>query len=116
MRAKQIAALELLWAVLCVIMWSPLLRGAYVTLYEDNESARCGLLRGLSKQTDLNFMLALFWTQTAKEQTRFWFDCVASADNPADCLTRRGVDSTHLAGAVDDSSRLDWSGFFKTAE
>ena len=45
---KQICVLELLWVVLAAIVWPSLLRDAYVVIYEDNDAAKLGIIRGMS--------------------------------------------------------------------
>ena len=90
-RQKQICVLELLWAVLAAILWGSLLRGAHVMLFEDNESARGGLRKGMSRHVDINALLASFWGLAALGKVGYWTDRVASADNPADCLTKPGL-------------------------
>ena len=48
-RQKQICFLELLWPVLACILWGTRFQGVHVILFEDNQSARHGLRRGLSQ-------------------------------------------------------------------
>ena len=115
-REKQICVLELLWAVLSSIVWAPELQGAYATLYEDNEAARGGLRRGMSQHWDINILLAVFWGGAAIRRSGFWMERVPSLDNPADCLTKPGLDRSHLIGAVDDTSRVDWQALFAAFE
>ena len=66
----------------------------------------------MSRESDLNAVLALFWASAALHKNRYWFDRVASLDNPADTLTKGGLDSSHLAGAVDDTHTVDWDSVF----
>ena len=53
----------------------------------------------MSKHADINALLALFWGSAAIHSARYWFDRVASCDNPADALTKPGLDDAHLQGA-----------------
>ena len=111
-RCKQICFLELLWPLLAAILWSPLLNGSHVLVFEDNQSAQHGLRRGMSCHVDLNALLALFWCGASHHRCRYWFDYIPSAANPADCLTKPGLNMGHLQGAVDDSDHCDWGAVF----
>ena len=111
-RKKQIAVLELLWAVVAVIVWFHFLSDAPVLIFEDNVGAEKGLLKGMSKHQDINRLLSSFWCVASSAHTLVWADRVSSSDNPADCLTKPGVDSSHLAGAEDISSMVVWSELF----
>jgi hypothetical protein len=115
-RAKRICVLELLWVVLAVIAWPSLLRGAYVVIYEDNDSARSGIVKGMSSHWDINAFLALLWGSAAELHCAIWAERIASSDNPADCLTKSGLDSRHLSGAIDVSAKVDWRQVFQRLE
>ena len=100
-RKKQIAVLELLWVILALIVWAETLKNAYMIIFDDNSSAEHGLFRGMSNQTDVNALLAIFW-----------FERVASKDNPADCLTMPWLPHGHLDGAINISRMVDWEPLF----
>ena len=63
----------------------------------------------MSKHTDINVLLSVFWGGSAIHPCRFWMERVPSLDNPADCLTKPGIDRSQVAGAVDESSRVNWT-------
>jgi len=96
---KKIYYLELLWPVLAVYIWHRLLHQAYVVVYDDNEGAKFNLLRGFSNDFTSALFLAVFWGAAAAQKSRPWIARVDSKDNPADCLTKPGLDMQHLRGA-----------------
>jgi hypothetical protein len=111
-RAKQICVLELLWVIIAVIIWHDVLHDAYLVAYDDNEAARGGIVRGMSSHWDLNVLLAILWGSAAELRCKLWAERVASADNPADCLTKPGLDKSHLQRAIDISGLVDWPPLF----
>ena len=116
---RHIYYYELLWPVLAVFIWRHLLRDAYLVVYDDNEGAKFNLLRGFSNKFASALALAFFWGAAAVHRSRPWIARVASADNPADCLTKPGLSCRHLAGAaMVPSSELDefWDFFLPCLE
>ena len=107
-RQKQIAVLELLWALLACVVWSSRLSGAFCTLLEDNSAAENGIIRGMSRQADINCLLTLFWGLAASRRCCVWAERIPSQDNPADCLTKPGLSAAHLAHATDISDDINW--------
>ena len=93
-RKKQICVLELLWVVLPVIVWPSLLQDAYLVVHEDNEAARGGIVKGMSRHWDLNALLALLWGAFSELRCKLWAERITSLDNPADCLTKAGIEDT----------------------
>ena len=77
-RKKQICFLELLWVVLAAIVWPSLLRDAYVVIYEDNDAAKFGIIRGMSRHWDINILLAMLWGAFAELQCKPWAERIAS--------------------------------------
>ena len=115
-RSKQISILELLWAVVALILWQAWVARTFVLLFEDNTSAEHGLVRGMSKPRDINRLLSLFWGTAACARAHIWTERVTSLDNPADCLTKPGLNHAHLGGACDLSTKVDWAGLFEALE
>lgn len=111
-REKQICVLELLWVLLAVIVWPTQLQEAPLTVYEDNDAARGGIIKGMSKHGDINALLALLWGAFASIRSKPWVERIASRDNPADCLTKAGLDDSHLHGACDVSDSVRWDVIF----
>lgn len=111
-RAKQIGILEMLWVFLALCVWRRTLRSGCVTAFEDNSGAERGIIRGMSKHEDLNCLLALIWGTAAQASLQLWADRVASADNPADCLTKSGLDRSHLQDAVNITDCINWKDIF----
>ena len=115
-RSKQICVLKLLWVVLPFIVWPCLLRGAYVVIYEDNASARSGIVKGMPSHRDINAFVALLWGSAAELHCAIWAERIASSDNLANRLTRPGLDSRHLCGAIDVAAKVDWRQVFHRLE
>ena len=112
-RKKQIGVLELLWLVLALFAWPALLRDACVLAFENNEGVRFSVIRAMSKHYDINALLSFFWLSANHLSCQIWMDRVASGDNPTDCLTKPGLDASHLQGAHDDSASIDWPNIFE---
>jgi hypothetical protein len=111
-RKKQICLLELLWVVLSLAIWGSTFQKRFVTVYDDNEGAKFAILRGMSRHFDLNIFLAVFWGASAHADCKIWAEWIKSSDNPADCLTKSGLDNSHLQGALDVSKSVDWPKLF----
>ena len=99
-----------------MILWNAELKDAYVTVWEDNECAKAGIVRGMSMHWDFNILLALVWGFAARRRTHLWADRVASKDNPADCLTKRHLDRSHLRHGRDVTGVIDWAVVFTDLE
>ena len=104
---KHIYHLELLWPALAAFVWSQDLRSSYPVFYEDNRGAEFNLLKGFSSEFHSALLLALFWGASALQASRPWIARVASADNPADCLTKPGLDRSHLSHADREHESLE---------
>ena len=104
--------LELLWPVAAAFLWREHMAEAYPIFYEDNQGAQHSLLNGFSSDFFASFLLGLFWGAAAAQASRPWVARVASADNPADCLTKPGLSQQHLDGVpCEDPALLEpfWS-------
>jgi hypothetical protein len=66
----------------------------------------------MSRHFDLNILLAVFWGSSAHADCKIWAEWIPSADNPADCLTKSGLDISHLQGALDVSKSVNWQQLF----
>ena len=113
LRRKQICVLEMLWPILASVVWGYRFQDAYVTVFEDNTGAERGLLKGMSMHTDINVLIALFWGAAAHHHTKHWVEYIRSHDNPADCLTKPGLDASHLSHAKDVTHSIDWDAVFR---
>lgn len=114
--SRHIYYYELLWPVVACFIWRRELRSSYSIFYEDNEGAKFNLLSGFSSDWYSSLLLALFWGSSAVQVSRPWVARVASADNPADCLTKPGLDRSHLVSAsATDASDIEefWNFLFE---
>jgi len=102
---------EIIWPLLALLRWSVHLKNHYSIFFEDNESAKYGLFKGMSRHHDINACLAFFWGGVGLLHSVPWFERVASCDNPADALTKPGLATDHLRNAIDDSD-FDWHSAF----
>ena len=96
---------------MCAFVWRDLFAGSHPIFYDDNKGAEFSLLNGFSFNFSTSLLLAIFWGASAAQRSRPWITRVASSDNPADCLTKRGLPRDHLSNAVfeqveDDLKRL----------
>ena len=99
-REKLIYYYELLWPAVAAYAWREVLSESYVMYYEDSEGAKFNLLGGFSSDFAASVLLAFFWGAAAAHRSRPWISRVASADNPADCLTKASLPRDHLRGAI----------------
>lgn len=101
-RRHCIYLLESLWPAACALAWKDCLHNSHPVFYDDNRGAEFSLLKGFSPDVAASLILALFWSASAVQKSRPWVTRVASADNPADCLTKPGPDRSHLDAALAD--------------
>ena len=111
-KQKKIYYYEVLWAVAATFVWRAHTQDAHPIYFEDNTGAQASLLRGFSNDFAASLFLAGFWGAAAGQSSRPWVARVASDDNPADCLTKGGLDSRHLQSAImEEPAKFDdfWS-------
>ena len=87
-----------------------------MSFFEDNTGAEHSIVRGMSKHSDLNILLSLFWGCAAQARAFVWADRVSSHDNPADSLTKPGLDRSHLRSATDMIASVAWDQLFASIE
>ena len=93
-----------------------MLTDACVLAFDDNNGARFSAIRAMSKHYDINALLSFFWVSATQLSCQIWMDRVSSRDNPADCLTKDGLDASHLSDAHDDTDSVDWVRTFSILE
>ena len=88
LQRQAIFQLELLAVLLFLQVYGPLLRGAALRLFVDNEGAKCALISGYSANVWGSRIVAQVWVEAARWDIALWFERVASKDNPADGPSR----------------------------
>ena len=68
-----------------------------IVWFIDNESAVSSLIRGASRPEDLNHVAALSTVTFAKLQAKVWFEWIDTESNPADGLSRAGLEDPWTA-------------------
>ena len=81
---------ELLAVLVLLLTCEDLLRNADLLLFEDSEAALHNVLSGAAADADSTHIVAAIWQAAANLDCRLWVARVASASNPADCLSRPG--------------------------
>ena len=87
-----------------------------IVWFIDNESAVSSLIRGASRPEDLNHVAALSTVTFAKLQAKVWFEWIDTESNPADGLSRAGLEDPWTARQPWDCTELgdrDWSFLFR---
>ena len=84
---------------MAIFVWWDHLHGSHPIFFEDNQRAKASLLRGFSNAFAAALFQAVF-CGSAAIQSRPWIARVASADNPADCLTKEGPDCSQLHDTI----------------
>ena len=92
--------------IVAAYVWQDHMLNSYSVYYEDNDGARFNLMGGFTSDYAASLLLAVFWGAAAVHKSRPWINRVASADNPADCLTKAGLPRGHLRGAVWEDADL----------
>ena len=96
---KKIYYYEMLRAVAATFIWCRQIHGTRPIFFEDNTGAQGAFPCGFSSDFTASLLLAVFWGSAAIHTSQPWVARVASRDNPADCLTKDGLDTRHLRGA-----------------
>ena len=104
-KRKKIYYYEVMWAVAATFIWRTHMHEAHPIFFEDNKGAQASLLRGFSGDFAASLLLAVFWGAAAVQSSRPWAARVASGDKPADCLTKAGLDSSHLRDTIMEDPR-----------
>ena len=89
-RRANIVAYELIAAILGIFLTYAILPGTTaVTHNVDNEPALGGIIKGCSKQPDLNNLIGALWFQAAHKVRQYFGRYVPSKSNLADGPSRR---------------------------
>jgi hypothetical protein len=86
-RRAYLYFLEAFAQVISSIIFSDLLGQEHMT-FCDNEAAKHALIRGYGTDTNINNMIAMFWTHAAQSQSQPWIDRVCSSANLSDGVSR----------------------------
>ena len=115
-RKQQIMALEA-FAALAAPMISPeLFQHKEIIWFVDNESAVSSLIRGASRPHDVNHVAALSTVLYSKLDAKVWFEWIDTESNPADGLSREGLEDPWTSAQPWDCTDLgsrDWSAAFE---
>ena len=91
-REQQITALEA-FAPIAALETSPEIFANSESLwFVDNEGAVSSLIRGAAKVEDIDLVAALTTVQAASLKSQIWYEWIDSKSNPADGLSRDGVE------------------------
>ena len=90
-RQQQIYACEALAIPEAVAADPEAFRHRDVTWFVDNEAACSSLIRGASRQEDVNEVVAIALLTFMRLDCRVWFEWIDSDSNPADGLSRAGL-------------------------
>jgi len=95
---QRITQLEALAVLVAVLRFGDKLQGRSVRFWVDNEDAKWALISGYSHNSFLSRIVAEVWILLAGLQVTAWFERVASADNPADSVSRLDFKLAALQG------------------
>ena len=99
-RRQAINQVELHPVAAAVATWQGIIKGRDVIFWVDNESARCGLIRGASPIAPSQLLITRAWLGIATSESMPWFARVPSCGNPADDPSRGRVDRLEADGYV----------------
>ena len=91
-RSQQIFPGETLCALVVPLLFPTTLRGCDALWFLDNESAVSALIRASCSEDDVLLMVQRIHLQFHALQMRTWFEWIDSESNPADGLSRSGLD------------------------
>ena len=105
-RKQAINQVELHPVLTAANTWSEQIRGRDVIFWIDNESARHGLIRGVSPVHASNALIQSTWSTLVRLEVHPWFARVPSCGNPSDDPSRE--ETAHLAnkGWLDVSHKI----------
>ena len=90
-RKTQIFAAEAVVALIVPLLSPELVQGRDVTWYIDNEAAVSSLIRGASRSSDVGHIAVAAHLAMLAIDARPWFEWIDTASNPADGLSRDGL-------------------------
>ena len=90
-RAQVIEQAELAPAAAAMTTWGEAVRGRHVLVFVDNNGARAGLVKGISRAKESAQLVEDFWRLVAKLGAFVWVERVPSRSNPADAPSRGAV-------------------------
>ena len=91
------------------------LRDCDVLWFTDNEAACASLVRGASRQVDVGAIAGLAHLLCAHLGCRVWFEWIDSESNPADALSRDGLDdhwTRQQAWVLQEVTAPEWDSLF----
>ena len=103
-RAQQIFLAELTAVPLLLAREAETIRGEDCIFFVDNEAAVASLVRVSSVARDAAFVVQVVHALLTMLHTRCWFEWVDTKSNPADGLSRMGLQIPQAAGP-----RPDWA-------
>ena len=117
-RKQQITAMEAFAPIAALETTPEIFEDSDIMWFVDNEAAVSSLIRGAARVEDIDAVAALTTVQAAKLKSSIWFEWIDSDSNPADGLSRDGVDDewTKQQGwDLVDLGSPDWSHIFHSA-
>ena len=90
-RAQQIFPGESICALVIPFLWRQVFQAQDVVWYIDNEAAVSSLIRATSSQTDVHQICQASHALFGLFSTRCWYEWIDSDSNPADGLSRDGL-------------------------
>ena len=107
-REQQIFIAETMVPITALHCNPELFRDRDVIWFVDNESACSTLIRGASKEEDVNGIAECTQFQCLHLNTRIWYEWVDTKANPADKLSRDGLDAEDYGYIAQEALVPDW--------
>jgi len=108
-RDNQIAMIELFAAVMVLEQWGPELTGKRAIGMIDSECVLDALIKGQSRQDDMQKMTRRFWDIVADHQINLYLDRASTDSNPSDGMSREGEEEAEALGwEVEPAQFPDW--------
>jgi hypothetical protein len=108
-RENQIAMIELFAAVMVLEQWGPELTGKRVIGMIDSECVLDALIKGQSRQDDMQKLIRRFWDIVADHQINLYLDRVSTDSNPSDGMSREGEEEAEALGwEIEPAQFPDW--------
>ena len=79
-----------------------------VIWFVDNEAACSTLVRGASRESDVNDIAELTHLHSLKLRCRIWYEWIDSKSNPSDGLSRQGLDCPLFGTRAAEATEPQW--------
>ena len=112
-RTQQIYPAETFAVLAALRAHGDVCRGQDLLWFVDNEAACSTLIRGASRQEDVQHIAELTHFECLRLQCRIWFEWVDSKSNPSDGLSRLGLRCPSFGYLAEEAAEPPWTSLLR---